>query len=80
MSGSWVRGLILAGAGAYLPGVHDSEQANWHTVNVFLAKVAVDEEGSHRSLGVDVDGWTFAIDDSVLWIGALGHPTGIRVP
>jgi hypothetical protein len=68
--------LVFVSAGAYLLGVHNSEQANWHTVSVDLARVAADEEGPHRLLSIKVDGWTYAIEDGVHWIDAHGTEYG----
>ena len=60
--------LAAVGVGAYLLGVHNTKQANWHTVTVDLANVVVpDETGTHRLLSIRVDGWTYAIKDSVKW-------------
>jgi len=70
--------LALVGVGAYLLGVHNTEQANWHTVTVDLSAVGADPVGPHRLLSIKDDGWVYAIEDSVTWIDATGslHETG----
>lgn len=64
--------LALAGLGAYRLGKHDSERASWHTVTVDLANVGADPRGPHRLLSVQVDGWTYGIEDSVKWTDRQG--------
>ena len=62
-----VCALALVGVGAYFLGVHNTQQANWHTVTIDLASVAADEDGPHRLVSISDDGWTYAIEDSVMW-------------
>ena len=65
--------LALVGVGGYLLGVHNTKQANWHTVTVDLASVAADESGPHRLLSITADGWTYAIEDTVTWTDSDGN-------
>jgi hypothetical protein len=48
--------------------VQNTKQANWHSVTIDLANVAADDSGPHRLLSIGVDGWTYAIEDSVRWV------------
>jgi hypothetical protein len=60
--------LTLVAVGVYWLGVHNTKQATWHSVTIDLANVAADESGPHRLLAIRVDGWTYAIEDSVKWV------------
>ena len=66
-------GLIaLVGAGSYLLGQRNAQQADWHTVTVERADV-VSNGGDHRLLSVKVDGWTYAMETSVdYWVDLSG--------
>jgi hypothetical protein len=69
--------LLLAAGGYYL-GVRGAERANWHTATVSLSGVVADETGPHRLVSFRVDGWTYAVEDSVRWVDPQGttHESG----
>jgi hypothetical protein len=70
--------LFDPGLGAYVLGVRQTEQANWHTVTVDLAAVGADPSGPDRELSIMVDGWTYGLSNSVTWIDTQGavHDSG----
>lgn len=63
---------VAAGIGGFVAGADAAGKADWHT-----ATVEVVGESAHPLVSVEVDGWTYAIDESLpYWIDAAGVHEG----
>jgi hypothetical protein len=70
--------VVCAAGVGYVIGHYDAVNAEWHTVTIRKAAVASDQ-GSHRLLTVNVDGWAYGIEDQVQhWVDESGvlHDSG----